>query len=239
MKKQLLSVVLVSMALAFSFGSCKLFHDMFEDDWKCNVNTIGTHDVGTDYYVETNFPEDVNKLVTREYKKDLNTVMEHAGFRNVDEEQANFRVVYGYSLGEVVKRDYVKTVTTTEWQPGTKTTTKTDVNSKSNGREGRKSENKEVTTTKTTEGKYVNKDKLVTVHEERQDITINIEAYDVKTNELIWATTITDNADPAFVKDLRKYMPMYLLNAMPYLGVDTKGEVNCSIYQDDERLKWF
>ena len=239
MKKQYLTVVFVAVAFFFSLGSCKVFHDLFEDEFHCTVSTIGNQDGGMKYYVETNFPEDVNKLVTREYKKDLNTIMEHSGYRNVDEDKADIRVVYSYNLGKVVARDYVKTVTTSEWQPGTKTTTKTDVNSQSNNRGERSSENTQVTTTKTTEGKYVNKEKLVNVHEETQDVTITIEAYDVKDNELVWATTITDKADVSISKDLRRYMPMYLLNAMPYLGKDSKGDMDCSIYMDDERLKWF
>ena len=232
-------VAIALMAVSVNFVGCKVFHDMFEDAYHCKVNTIGNQDIGMKYYVETNFPEDVNKLVAREFKKDLNTVMENSGYSNVDDDKADMRVVYSYNLGEVVVRDYMKTVTTSEWQPGTQSTTVTDVNSKSNNREKKSSENTQIVTTHTTQGKYVNKEKLVNVHEEKQDITIIIEAYDVKDNELIWATTITDNVDVAIVKDLRKYMPIYLLNAMPYFGRDTKGELDCSIYMDDERLKWF
>lgn len=232
-------MAIAMMVVAVSFVGCGMFHDIFEESYHCTVNTIGNQDIGMKYYVETNFPEGVNKLVTREYKKDLNAVMENSGYRNVDEDEANIRVVYSYNLGEVVVRDYMKTVTTSEWQPGTQSTTVTDVNSKSNNREQKSSESTQVVTTHTTQGKYVNREKLVNVHEEKQSVTITIEAYDVKDNELIWATTISDNPDVAIVKDLRKYMPIYLLSAMPYLGKDTKGDLDCSVYMDDERLKWF
>lgn len=226
------------MAISVAFVGCGMFHDLFEETYHCTVNTVGNQDTGMKYFVETNFPEDVNKLVTREYKKDLDAVMENSGYVNVDEDEADMRAVYSFNLGEVVVRDYMKTVTTSEWQPGTRTTTITDVNSKSQER-GKGSDNTQVVSTQTTQGKYVNREKLVNVHEEKQAVTITIEAYDVKDNELIWATTITDNPDAAITKNLRRYMPIYLLSAMPHLGSDTKGDLDCSIYMDDERLKWF
>lgn len=116
------------MAISVAFVGCGMFHDLFEETYHCTVNTVGNQDTGMKYFVETNFPEDVNKLVTREYKKDLDAVMENSGYVNVDEDEADMRVVYSFNLGEVVVRDYMKTVTTSEWQPGTRTTTITDVN---------------------------------------------------------------------------------------------------------------
>ncbi len=239
MKRHVLATAIAMMAISVTFVGCKMFHDIFQETYHCTVNTVGNQDVGKKFFVETNFPEDINKLVTREYRKDLEKVMENLGYKDVDDDEADIRVVYSFNLGEVVVRDYMKTVTTSEWQPGTKTTTKTDLKSKSNERGKDSSENTQMVTTQTTEGKYVNKEKLVNVHEEKQAVTVTIEAYDTKDNELIWATTITDNPDVAITKNLRKYMPIYLLNAMPHLGRDTKGDLDCSIYMDDERLKWF
>lgn len=73
-----------------------------------------------------------------------------------------------------------------------------------------------------------------------QDIELRIDAFEVSTRTPVYSVSIMAEETKQDIQNLRKYMPLYLLNAMPYIGNPTIYRGHSKVSFKDKRIKlWF
>ena len=233
MKKLFKSISIVVCLLGLvSCGS------IFKSWWECYVDSIGNEPTNKSYYIEDRFPPDMNSLVVQEYNKNLEVVLNRLGYWKRDSANADLKIAFGFNLGEIEERVYTYTEPVYRYIP--ESTSKTSKTTKIKDDLGNVIGSAKTTTTDKSGGgiDYVG-ESMGTSYESKQAIAITIDAFDTKTQQLTWSTTITDNTTPDLLADLRKYMPLYLLCAEEYIGKVTAGKQYSKTYLDDARLENF
>lgn len=73
-----------------------------------------------------------------------------------------------------------------------------------------------------------------------QDIELRIDAFEVSTRKPVYSVSIMAEEAKQDIQNLRKYIPLYLLNAMPYIGNPTVYRGYNKVSYRDKRIKqWF
>ena len=206
--------------------------------WWCYVDAIGEHPIERTYFVEGRFPQELNPLITKEYIKELDITMSHLGYTKVDSADATLKIAFGYVLGEVEERAYSYSTPVLQYNPPRTTSTNTTITNN----QGKTIANVN-STTSTPENKYGTisyaGERSKTSYITEQSITLMIDAFEIKTEEPIWSVRASDKINPIDIQNLRKYMPLYLLNMYPYIGNNSESRQKTKVYLDDKRLQWF
>lgn len=228
-----LLLYIISVLFGFTLTSCGTTPYFY-----CYVDAIGQIPVNKKYFVENYFPSDLNPLVAAEYNTQLEKVMAHKGYVRTDSTNADLKVVFGYSLGNVVERAYNYSTPIYQYNPGISTTT---TNTTLKNSYGQTIANAKTTTTqKSNPSIDIVGTSVGTSYSTLQDVSIILDAYNTITREPVWSVTITDNAQIELTSNLRKWIACYLLSAEPYIGGNTNGKQFTKIYYTkDERLREF
>lgn len=227
--------VLFVLVCSLGFLSCG---SIFKSWWECYVDSVGNEPASKSYYIEDRFPPDMNPLVVQEYNKNLEVVLNRLGYWKRDSAYADLKIAFGFNLGEIEERVYTYTEPIYRYIP--ESTSKSSKTTKVKDDVGNTIGTVNTTTTDKSGGgfDYVG-ESTGTSYESKQAIAITIDAFDTRTKQLTWSTTITDNTTPDLLADLRKYMPLYLLCAEEYIGKVTAGKQYSKTYLDDARLEYF
>jgi len=208
--------------------------------WWSYVDAINTNAFtgNKTYFIEKRFPSNLNPLTAEEFGRDLAIVLENKGYYLTDSANADLKVVFGYTLGEKSDRAYTSSYSLYQYNPST--TTKTESSSIVKNASGNIIGSITTNSTQTNPGNVTYAGQAInTNYVEVQDIELTIDAFDVSNQQAVWSVSITDKTSSKNLQNLRKYIPMYLLNAYPYIGENTKGKVSSKTYYSDKRVKWF
>lgn len=182
--------------------------------WYCYVDSVGAAPSDKTYYSVPYFPQDVNPLVASQFMADLDVVMTKAGYVKADSLSASLKVYFAYRLGDMHEK--INQTSRPVFQTGLQPTYY--------GYE--------------TQTVYAGQETTFS-SETVQDFEMRIDAYNIKTEKPVFSVYIADSPRVYVTHDLRKYMPLYLLSAMPYLGKATVSLTGERININDERQKWF
>ena len=219
-------------AFSLIFTSCSSGY------WFCYVDAIGETPISKSYYAENRFPADVSPLMAKEYLRYLDIVMKELGYIKTDSANADLKIAFGYNLGEKSERAYTTSTPVYRYNPSR--TTYGYANTTVSSSTGKVLGTISTTASKTTPASVTYEGQNTsTTDQTRQDIEIRIDAFDEKTKEPVFSVSITDNTTASSLQDLRKYMPMYLLDAMPFIGKNTQSRTYSKVYYNDKRLQWF
>ena len=201
--------------------------------WLCNVDAIGEQPSSKTYFVEENFPKELNPLLAKEYIKDLDIMLSHLGYIKEDSSTASIKIKFGYAIGE--KEQVLSSSPVFDYNPPAQTTTRTTI---------KDNEGTTVATVKSTSSTDNEYGKVTYAGEKtstkiKQPITFTLDAFYYQTEEPVWSVHIYDEPSPELVQNLRKYMPLYLLSMYPYVGSNTGERRYSIVHYNDERLLWF
>ena len=164
--------------------------------------------------------------------------MKELGYIKTDSANADLKIAFGYNLGEKSERAYTTSTPVYRYNPSR--TTYGYANTTVSSSTGKVLGTITTTASKTTPASVTyGGQNTSTTYQTRQDIEIRLDAFDEKTKEPVFSVSITDNTTASSLQDLRKYMPMYLLDAMPFIGKNTQSRTYSKVYYNDKRLQWF
>ncbi|MDY5685555.1 MAG: hypothetical protein SPF40_04685 [Prevotella sp.] len=208
--------------------------------WYCNVDAIGEQPSNKTYFAESRFPDETNLLVAKEYMKDLDITMSHLGYTKVDSTNAALKITFGYNLGNIEEKAYTYSTPVWQYNPPTTTIEKTNTTIKTQTGKTIANVNSTTTSNNNTYGSisYAG-ERTKTKYVSKQEINLYLDAFDTQTKEPIWSVRINDKPNPSDLQNLRRYMPMYLLNMFPYIGENTGGMRYSKVDYKDVRLQWY